>query len=71
MQLAGKIARGIFVTFAELVSLAFMSDVQAQIESLKAAFVAELGRLSDVSVDGIRLPEAEVQLKEVAQARVK
>jgi phenylalanyl-tRNA synthetase alpha chain len=71
MQLAGRIARSIFVTFAELLSLAFMSDVQAQIESLKAAFMEELGHLSEASVDGIQLPEAEAQLKQVAQAKVK
>src|SRR5688572_23002350 len=54
-RLAGRIARSIFVTFTELLSLAFMSDVKAQIESLKAAFIEELGHLSDVSVDGISL----------------
>ncbi|HUR97958.1 MAG TPA: phenylalanine--tRNA ligase subunit alpha [Pyrinomonadaceae bacterium] len=48
-----------------------MSDVQAQIESLKAAFIEEIGHLSDVSVDGILLPEAEAQLKQVGEAKVK
>ncbi|MEO8573892.1 MAG: hypothetical protein ABI481_07970, partial [Pyrinomonadaceae bacterium] len=47
-----------------------MSDVQAQIESLKAAFIEELGQLSDVSVDDIKLPEAEAQLKQVGEAKV-
>ncbi|MEP7150004.1 MAG: phenylalanine--tRNA ligase subunit alpha, partial [Acidobacteriota bacterium] len=48
-----------------------MSDVQTQIESLKAAFIEELGQLSDVSVDDIRLPEAEAQLKQVDAAKTK
>src|SRR5688572_11001231 len=68
---AGKIDRSIFVTFDELVSLAFMSDVKAQIESLKADFIEDLGHLSEVSIDGISLPDAEAQLKQVAEARVK
>ncbi len=57
--------------FAELLSLAFMSDVQTQIEALKAAFIDELGHLSDVSVDSIPLSEVEAQLKQVDAAKVK
>jgi phenylalanyl-tRNA synthetase alpha chain len=48
-----------------------MSDVQTQIENLKATFIEELTALSEASVDGIRLPEAEAQLKQIGDARVK
>jgi phenylalanyl-tRNA synthetase alpha chain len=48
-----------------------MSDVQTQIETLKAAFIEELGRLSEVGVDGLQLADAEAQVKQVGEAKVK
>jgi len=48
-----------------------MSDAKAQIDSARKAFFDAFGHLADVNVDVVLLPDAEKQLQEVLDAKVR
>ncbi|MBP6003149.1 MAG: phenylalanine--tRNA ligase subunit alpha [Pyrinomonadaceae bacterium] len=48
-----------------------MSEEKDKVEAVRSAFFSEFGHLADVSVDGIRLEDAEAQLRQVADLKIK